>query len=345
MLTVFIVVFLVVVALRHAVENQYGVFHMLNERTLRFNDDIMTESTNNNFSYHSSKLERKEMKELLKFYDFLLAKITFRASNASCPAAYEPKYNKLRKLRVGAIAIGIIVLGVVTYYHWFAESMYGVDLWSSSNYPLSFTARFIYELVALVLVGPWAFWSFFLLCFLIYHPFRVLENRNGIRFNRISVDDIGGFSAFGTQAFKNMLILAPFSVQIAIYELYLPTTEILLAGVVVYILAIPTFFFAQLLSAHRAMETARQIELEMIGEVYTNIYNEYKRLLLNNDTADINNSDLKSYQDSVEKWDKTYKQFRNSPTWPYQRSIIRKVISFVATLISGFGAIYIQVFI
>lgn len=345
MLTVCLVVVLVVVAIRYALEQLYDTFRSFNERTLRFADDRSSASLDGEYDRFASTLTREDLRELLSFYEFLLAKATFRGDSdgVSCPERYQSVYQRFRIVFLVALAGGLLLLAVTTTYHWFAEAVYGFDIWASSTYPASFAARFVFEAVAICVVGPWLITSFVLVCYLTYQPFSYLRDRQGLRFHLVSVDGVGGFSAFGNQAFKNLLVLGPFGVQLAVYALFLPTTALLLVAAGLLVLALPTFFLSQLLSAHWAMQDARELELEIIGNAYADNYEAYKELLVETDfDADVDGEDLVTRTETVEKADAIYSQVRNSPTWPFQRTVIAKVASLVFSLISGFAVVFAE---
>lgn len=345
MLTVCVVVVLAVVAIRYALEQLYETFRSFNERTLRFEGDPSSAYLDGHYGEFASDLTRPELRELLDCYEFLLAKATFRGGGdaVTCPDRYRSVYRRFRRLYLVCLGGGVLLLGVTTGYHWFAESVYGFDIWASSTYPASFLARFVFEAVAICLVGPWLITSFVLVCYLTYQPFSFLERRQGLRFHLVSIDGVGGFNAFGNQAFKNLLVLGPFAVQLVVYGMFLPTTALLVVAAGAMVLAIPTFFLVQLLSAHWAMEDARELELEIIGNAYADNYEEYKRLLIETDSfGDVDGEELVTRTETVEKADVIFSQVRNAPTWPFQRTVVAKVASLVFSLVSGFAVVFAE---
>lgn len=336
MLTVSGVVFLVVVLMRYALETTYETFESFNERTLRFKGDQSSAYLRGNYDEFASTLTRKDIAELLQFYESLLSRVTFR-DGPECPDNYESISRVFTLLYRLCLAGGGLLLLALALYHWFAEATYGVDIWSSSAHPLSFGLRTIYEAILLLIVMPWVLVAFCILCFLIYHPFRVLHSNSGLRFHRVSLDGVNGFGAFGNQAFKNMLILSPFAVQLAVYAYFLPTTPILIGGVALFILVFPSFFFLQLVSAHKALDHARRVELEILGNAYAAHYEAYKAEIINDESSEQNQLDDR--HESIERADAVYSQVRNSPTWPFERSVLTKLVSTLFSLISGFIAV------
>jgi len=228
--------------------------------------------------------------------------------------------------------IGAALWLVGAYRHWFAESAYGFDIWASSNYPVSFAARTAYELFLYVLLGPFILVQVVLLSFLISHPFRFLCRRNGLRFRRFSMDGVGGFSVFGNQSFRNVLILLPISIVLATYAVFLPITNVLILGSAAYVLAFPSLFLAQLLFAHRAMKDVKRRELELLGESYSEYYEEYKDRL-GGTTEDPN--EVLVRHDSLQKADSLYDEVRSRPTWPFRRELVGTVVSLALSIATG----------
>ena len=355
--TYFLVSFLCLILSRRALNKMYDTLQSLRKQNLiRFEDDndsdylVQTQSKYFDMSKidFTSQLSREAFSETMQFYRFLLAKVTFRGNHEtiSCPELYRSTYRWMKFGYFLAVMGGIVVLGVTTVYHWFAETAYGYDIWFSANYPVGFAVRFVYDAFLFVLLGPFLIAQVAVLVYLIYHPFKFLNARNGLRFRRYAPDGVGGFSKFGNQAFNNVLILLPFYVTAVTYYLYLPLLTHIIVGVLLYILAFPLLFFAQLLTAHWAMKSAIETELEIIGQTYGENYLQYKNDLLDSGSlADVNDSELAIHHDALGKADTVYNEIRNRPTWPFDRAVVGKVVSLTLSLFSGVVLAAVEVFI
>lgn len=355
--TYFLVSFLCLILARRALEKMYDTLQSFKKQNLvRFEDDndsdyvIRTESKYFDMSGidFTSQLSREEFGETMQFYRFLLAKVTFRETHETirCPEAYRSTYRWMKFGYLLVVLGGVTVLGVTTVYHWFAETAYGYDIWFSANYPVGFAVRFVYDAFLFVLLGPFLVAQVAVLVYLMYHPFKYLNARNGLRFRRYAPDGVGGFSKFGNQAFNNVVILLPFYITAATYYLYLPLMTHIVVGVLLYILAFPVLFLAQLLTSHSAMEDAIETELEIIGQTYGENYLQYKEDLLGSGSlADVQDDQLAMHHDALGKADAVYNEIRNRPTWPFERVVVGKVVSLTLSLFSGVALAAIEVFL
>ena len=354
--TYFLISFLCLTLARRALEKMYDTLQSFKKQNLvRFEDDndsgyvIQTESKYFDMSGidFTSQLSREGFSETMQFYRFLLAKVTFRGNHetVSCPESYRPTYRWMKYGYLLAVLGGVIILGVTTVYHWFAETAYGYDIWFSANYPVGFAVRFVYDAFLFVLLGPFLVAQVTVLLYLMYHPFKYLNARNGLRFRRYAPDGVGGFSKFGNQAFNNVLIFLPFYIAAATYYLYLPLLTHIIVGVLLYTLAFPVLFIAQLFTSHLAMKDAIETELEIVGQTYGENYIQYKEHLLGSgSSADVNDKQLAIHHHALGEADAVYNEIRNRPTWPFERTVVAKVVSLTLSLFSGVALAAIEVF-
>lgn len=334
-LSYFPMVFLVVIGVRYAVERQYQTINSLwNRRLLRFASD--TSYLEGKFPEYASRLTPADVQELISFYDFLLAKATFRGSNPeiSCPDRYRSVYRNFRRLFFGIVLIGAVVLVTITYYHWFAIEMYGIDFWASASYPVGFFLRFVYEAVLFLVVFPVVLTQALVSMFLVYHPLKRVGESNGIQFQRFELDDASGFSQFGIQSFTNVLVLIPFAGPILMVTLFIPTTAFHIIGLVLVIVAVPLLFLAQLWSAHRALSKMQEMELAFVGEAFTENYHLYKRRLVETDTMEeFADEALVTHGEALEKSDIVFNGIKKQSTWPFDRTQLGQLASVVAFLV------------
>lgn len=334
-LSYFPMVFLVVIGVRHAVERQYQTINSLwNRRVLRFESD--TSYLESQYPEYASSLTLTHVQELISFYDFLLAKATFRGSNPeiSCPDGYRSVYKNFRRVFFGIVLIGALVLITITYYHWFAIEMYGIDFWASSSYPVGFLIRFVYEAVLFLVVFPVVLIQALVSLFLVYHPLKRVGESNGIQFQRFALDDASGFSQFGIQSLTNVLALIPFAGPILMVTLFIPTTIFHIIGLVLVIGAVPLLFLAQLWSAHRALSRMQEMELAFVGEAFTQNYHLYKRRLVEADTMEeLGDEALVTHGEALEKADVVFNGIKKQSTWPFDRAQLGQLASVVTFLV------------
>lgn len=335
-ISIFPVLFLTLLAVRYALDKQYDTLQAFNESTVRLNNDTSPEYPNVKNIELSSTLEPNEFQALLDCYNYLLAKVTFRGSSVTCPEEYAHIPRRFRQVFLLLATGGGIILAVTTSYHWFSESVYGFDIWASSTYPTAFFARFVFEAIILFVVGPLVVTQLLILGFINFHSFRFLQRRNALQSRRFAIDGVGGFGVFGDQAFRVVLVLAPLSIPLGTYALFLPVTPLLIAGILLYVSAIPILFIIQLYSTHQAMEYAKQIELSLIGNAYDENYENYKNILISADSiAEMDDEKLVTHHEAMEKADSVYEKIQNRPTWPFSGTIISKVVSLTLSILSG----------
>lgn len=334
-LSYFPVAFLVVMGVRHAVERQYRTINSLwTRRVLRFSSD--TSYIEDEFPEYASSLTPADVQKLISFYDFLLAKATFRGASPdiSCPDEYRPVYRNFRRVFFGIVLVGSLVLVTITYYHWFAIEMYGIDFWASANYPVGFFLRFVYEAVLFLVVFPIVLIQAIVSLFLVYHPLKRVGESNGIQFQRFALDDASGFSEFGIQSFTNVLALIPFAAPIVIVTLFIPTTIFHIIGLVLVTVAVPLLFVAQLWSAHRALSKMQEMELAFVGEAFTENYHLYKRRLVEANTMEeLADEALVTHGEALEKADVVFNGIRKQSTWPFDKTQLGQLASVVTFLI------------
>lgn len=334
-LSYFLVISLAVISIRYALERQYKTINSLYENgVLRFEQD--TSHLTENYSEYKSTLTEDEFREMVDFYQFILARFTFRENVdvSTCPKKHRMKYKYLLRMGIILSVGGIIALSVGTFYHWFAVDTYGFDIWASSNYLVGFVSRFVYELILYVFVIPFVLTQLLLSLLLVYHPLKRLDETNGISFYRFAPDEAGGLQQFGIQSFTNVFALMPFVISIIMYAIYYPTTNLLLAGLGLYTLAVPTIFIGQIWRAHRSMLEMHEVELNIIGEALTENYQLYKDRLIEADSMDeINDDKLVTHGEALEKADVVYQGIQKQPTWPFGRTQIGKLLSVITFLI------------
>lgn len=334
-LSYFPTVFLVVIGVRHAVEKQYQTLNSLwNHRVLRFASD--TEYLEGEFEEYASQLTAEDVRELIAFYECLLATATFRGGHpaVSCPDRYRSIYTQFRRVFVAIVLVGAAVLATITYYHWFAVEMYGIDFWASASYPAGFFVRFVYEAVLFLIVIPVVLTQALISFFLVYHPLQHVHNVNGIQFRRFALDDASGFSQFGIQSFTNVLVLVPFSVPIIMLTVFIPTTVFHQIALVLVAVAVPVLFFAQLWSAHRALSKMQEMELAFVGDAFTENYHLYKRRLVETDTMDeLADDALVTHGEALEKADVVFNDIKKQSTWPFDKAQLGQLASLVTFLL------------
>lgn len=331
-------VFLCLYFARRAIEKQYGTLRSLAGRDLlRFASD---EDAGERLSTdHGSRLRPDEYEELLRFYGRLLAAVTFRShpDDGTLRPAHQRRYRLFKRGIVLVWLLGLVGLVTTTYNHWFSVAVYGFDTWYSASHPLGFAVRTAYNAVVFLGIGPVIVVQLAVLSFLLYHPFKFLEARNGLRYRRYAPDGVGGYSPFGHQSLHNVLVILPLSIIGVVYSFFLPPTRQLLVGGALYVLAFPVLFFGPLLHARSAIQGANERELNAIADAYADNYEDYKRELTEAESVtEIDDQHLLTRHEALQKADDVHKEIRDRPSWPFDRGILQRFASLMLTLISGF---------
>lgn len=332
-------IFLALYFARRAVESQYDTLRSLETKDLiRFEDGSTGRPSRGIYRDRSSTLTADEYAELVALYRWLLTAVTPRGGTVDgADLGPHRRYCRLFKRGFALVwIVGVVGLLLATYNHWFSVSVYGFDTWYSGNHPVGFTVRTAYNAMVFLVVGPSIVSQLAVLSFLLYHPFKFLNERNALRYRRFAPDGVGGYSAFGTQSLNNVLVLLPFSIIGVVYLFFLPTTRLLLVGGVLYTLAFPVLFFGPLVTARAAIRDANERELSIVARAYTENYEDYKRELAEADRVDeIDDQHLLTRHEVLQTSDNVYNEIRDRPNWPFDRSVIQRFVSLMLTLISG----------
>lgn len=303
---------------------------------------------------YRSSLTKDDLDELFRFYEYVLANLSFRGSAAdvSLPGAdsdgngaddgsgddpnedYARTYLLWFRIPYALFTVGAFAFFLLAAeHHWNAVETYGFRLWSSQEFLVGFAARTVYDFMLYVLMGPFVAVRLLACIYLLHHVMTRLQRENGIRFLRFAIDEAGGFGKFGTQSLKNVFVLLPFTIPIAVSIVFLPVNELTLGGIVVFLLCLPLVFFWPLLGARRSMKRMKQMELEIVGDSLLNNYEGYRRQLVNADT-ETEYEVLTDQGEAIERAETIFNGIKNQPAWPFSKTLIGQFLSLM-TILSG----------
>ena len=241
-------------------------------------------------------------------------------------------YKNLRYIPFIISLGGTAYLAKGTYQHLYPMQSYGFDIWASGNYPFGFYSRFFYEAILYVVFFPTVFYWLFLSIFIMHHLITYLEEKNAVRFIRFSFDEAHGMGEFGNQSLRNILILMPLLLPIIAYILFYPVTDLLIAGMLIFVIALPFIFYWPLLGARRSLIRLKQNEIKVFTKHYEQSYNRLKEVL----SKDPDNLVLvKDTSEALLAADQVFKELNDLSTWPFSRPLIAKFASLMTILLSG----------
>lgn len=341
-LTYFPVSSLLVVLVYHATRNLRATLNSVAsiarfESDTRYLEDERFQST----------LTKDDLGVLFRFYEYVLARLTFRgdAAEVALPDAgavdgFDEEFARTYRLwfqvpRALFLLGGFAFFLVAAEHHWNAVDTYGFRLWSSKEFLAGFAARTVYDFVLYVLMGPFVAVRLLACILLMHHAMTRLQREKGIRFLRFAMDEAGGFGKFGSQSLKNVFVFLPVTIPIVVSIVFLPSNALTLLGVVVFLLSLPITFFWPLLGARRSMKRMKQIELEIIGDSLLANYESYKRQLEQTDTTNVENYDvLTDHGEALERSEIIFNGVKRQPAWPFSRTLIGQFLSLM-TVLSG----------
>jgi hypothetical protein len=329
-LTYFPTSFLMVVAVYRAVNSLDETLNSLT-KIARYEDE-----TEHLAPEYRSAMDKDRLEELFQFYEYVIAELTYRSSHEELelPETYKRTNDVIFRIpRILFLAGGLVFLLLATEHHWNAVETYGFRLWSSQEFPIGFVARFVYDVMLYVVMGPFIALRLMLCIYLMHHAMTRLQRWNGIRFLRFSIDEAGGFGEFGKQSLRNVLVLLPLVIPIVVSILFLPSNELTLVGVGVFLCSIPIVFFWPLLGARRSMIRMKHLEMELLADAFLENYESYKEYLERTDTGDSSNTEeLIQKGEALDVSESVFNGIKNQPAWPFSRTLIGRFISLMAAL-------------
>ena len=123
---------------------------------------------------------------------------------------------------------------------------------------------------------------------------------------------------------------------IVMYVLYYPPTGLLLVGGVAFVIALPVLFFWPLLGARRSMQRMKQVELDLLGNHFSEAYERFKEKL----AADEFSETLLQEAEILEQADNIFSTISAQPAWPFSKSLLAKFISIVGAVIAFLASAY-----
>jgi len=235
---------------------------------------------------------------------------------------------------------GLAFFAIATEHHWNAVATYGFELWSSQRHLVGFGARMVYDFMLYVIMGPFVATRLLACILLMHHALTRMQRERGIRYLRFAIDEAGGFGKFGSQSLKNVFVLLPLTISIAVSIVFLPSNELTIVGVVVFLLSLPVAFFWPLLGARRSMKRMKQMELEIIADSLLDTYEGYKEQLEETDTEDPANYDVLTDQgEALERAETIFNGIKNQPTWPFSKTLIGQFLSLMTVLAGALASI------
>jgi hypothetical protein len=354
-LTYFPASFLYVVATHYAFSNVRKTLNSLT-KIARLEDDTSYIEDDKHAERFESRLTKNDLNQLFGFYEFVIAKYTFRKPPNTLGELHNrggdsdgDEFDEDLKTtwkrwflypQAVLILCGFVFFVVAAEHHWNAVETYGFALWSSKQYVAGFAARTVFDFLLYVVMGPFVASRLLAAILLMHHSLTRMEQKNGIRFLRFAIDEAGGFGAFGRQSLKNTLILLPSVIPIAASIVFLPTNELTVLGVVGFILSLPIAFFWPLLGARRSMKRMKALELELISDSLLEQYEAYKEKLEQTDTEDADKYNvLTEHGEAVERSQTIFNGIKNQPAWPFSKTLIGQFASLMTALVGALGSL------
>ena len=248
------------------------------------------------------------------------------------PPKHQAIHNRLRLLPLALSLGGLAFLCLGTHQHWYAQQTYGFDIWASSNHPLGFYSRLIYEALLYTLFFPLIFYWLFLSIFIMHHMITTLEEHNAVRFIRFSFDEAGGMGEFGNQSLRNVIVLLPLLLPIIAYILYYPVTQLLIIGLILFTVSLPLIFFWPLLGARRALIRLKGLEIDLLTENFERSY-ELLKEVLSKEPEHLER--VKETSEALLAAEQVFREMNELPTWPFSRTLLAKFASVMTILLSG----------
>jgi hypothetical protein len=285
---------------------------------------------------YASAMDEERLEELFAFYEYVIAELTYRSSHEDVhlPENYKRTNDLIFRIpRLLFFAGGTVLFLIATEHHWNAVETYGFRLWSSQEFLLGFAARMVYDILLYVVMGPFIALRLMLSIYLMHHAMTRLQRWKGIRFLRFSIDEAGGFGEFGQQSLRNVMVLLPLIIPIVVSILFLPSNELTIVGIAIFLCSVPIVFFWPLLGARRSMVRMKQLEMEILADAYLDNYESYKQFLEETDTTDAQKTEeLIQYGEALDISESIFNGVKDQPAWPFSRTLIGRFISLMAAL-------------
>ncbi len=213
-----------------------------------------------------------------------------------------------------------------THSHWYAVETYGFDIWASERYPLGFYSRLVYEAVMYAGIVPWFATRLSASIILLIRGVDRVYVQRIWPYRRFTADYASGMSALGKQSLSHAAALLPFYLPVTAYYLSYPFTAQLIVGTVALAVISVGLFLGPLLSAHRAMQLAKERELHDFGALLNRHFDRVRQTLENSDDAE----ELLTVLDLEEKMRGTYDAIRELHTWPVDRALLVRLSGVLA---------------
>lgn len=298
-------------------------FPKLSEVLYSLEEVIITEKAILNFNNRKASISKMN-KDCLKEDDFNSLLKTYEAKIIG-----EKWTNVIKYLMMGGGLCYVLFIGARA--HWFAMETYGMDIWSSRNYPISFYTRTFYEAIIFGLIFPVIIYKFLAILYTMKDICKKLTKMKVLRIRPVNPDRAGGLGELGKYSFKMVILLIPPILPILTYIFFGNVNIVFIFGLSLYIPLLVFTFFYPLSGAHRAMRESKKRELKILSLEFNKIYDSFIMDIEKNHIHE-----LPSDFEMLEKLDELYAKAESMPVWPFDTITITKFGSLLGALALSF---------
>jgi len=234
-----------------------------------------------------------------------------------------------RYLAVGMAALGLAIWGYVTVIHFFAPTNmeYGKDYWGSQNFMASFVVSTLFLFFLYVIALPYVFFKLMMVLQIMRRSCIELNDIKVLRIRPLNPDKAGGLGAFGSFAFKFILLFSVPAVLVVLYPIFIGYNGIFFIFTTVYIFSLILVFFYPLSGAHQAMSQAKRATLERMSGQINRIYDNLMVTV-----TPVENLALGPQFDVADRLDKLYSRAQEMPVWPFDLATFAKFATIIISV-------------